>query len=439
MEYSVKKLPKSELEIDVVIPFAEFEPHVKRAAVLISEDRDFDGFRRGKAPYEVVKNQAGEAVIYERAAELAVRRTFREVLEKIRAGESRDGGEAPAFIGQPSVTVAKLAPGNEFRYKAVIAFLPPFALPDDYRAIAARVVQGRTEVSATEKEVDEALEWVRESRAASVAADRPAAQGDRVEADFELFHKGVRVEDGVSKNHPFILGRRRFLPGFEEAFVGMRQGEEKSFCLSVPEDWPHELWRGKELDVRVFLRRLEERRLPDLNDDFARSVGNFSSLASLRESVREGILREKEEKETQRIRASLIGEIAAKISLEVPNVLIEAEIDKMIQEFREGIESAGMKWEDYLLHLKKNPEEFRADWREQAERRVRLSLTLEEIAKTERIEPGQDEIQKKKTEILAQFRSPEEARNRIDPNDFEEYAKSVVRNQKVFEFLEGRR
>lgn len=347
MKYEVSKLPKSEIEISVEISFPEFELHVKKAAVLLSAEKEIEGFRKGRAPYDIVKNKFGEHVIYEKAAEVAVRKTYPEILEELVTSNRLSAVNPP--IGRPEITVTKLAPGNELQYKARVALLPEVKLPD-YKSIAARVKKEKKEVLASDEEVEKTLKWVRESRAT---------------------------------------------------------GEG------------------------------EERKVPELNDDFAKGLGDFSTVEALKSNVRSGLQLEKEEREKERVRIRILEEIAKDSDIEVPDVLVEAELGKMFAELKSGVEGMGMKWEDYLAHVKKAPEELRSGWREDATARVRAGLVLREIAKTEKIEPTDAEIQERADRFLGQHKTEKDAEKSIDVESLREYTRGILRNEKVFEFLEN--
>ncbi len=347
MNFSLQNLPQSEIEILVTLPFSEFEPHVKRAALSISEEIEIEGFRKGKVPFEMVRNRFGEAVIYERAAELAVKKTYPTILEELVAkGEVRT--ENP-LIGRPEITVTKLAPGNELQYKVKVAVLPEVKLPD-YKEIAGRVRREKKEISVSGEEILKTLDWIRESRAT---------------------------------------------------------GEG------------------------------EARKVPDLTDEFAKSLGSFSDVEALKKNVKDGLRLEKEEREKQRIRARILEEIAKNAAIEIPDALAEAEFAKMLGELKSGVEGMGMKWEDYLSHIKKTPEELRQDWIEDAANRARSALVLREIGKTENIRPSDEEVRQRADEFLRQYKTSEEAEKGLDPEKLKEYTMGVLRNEKVFAFLEN--
>lgn len=434
MEHVLIFLPKSEVEIKVTLPFSEFEPQVKRAAVLISEEHEIEGFRKGKAPYEVVKNRFGESAIYERAADLAVGKTYAEVLQELVTSNQLPATNPP--IGNPEITVTKLAPGNELEYKIKLVLLPTVTL-SDYRAAAARIRGAKQEVLVSEEELTQSLQWLQDSRVKRVTVERPARVGDAVEIDFEARHAGVRVEGGASTNHPLIIGKGKFLPGFEDELVGMKAGEEKLFTLAAPAEWREKALAGKVLDFKTTMKLVQEREVPPLDDDFAKNVGDFASLGALQESVRRGLLQEKQEKEKQRVRGLMIEAIARDASMEIPEILVTAELKKMIEEARGGIEGMGMRWEDYLLHIKKSAEDLMKEWYDEAVRRVRIALCLREIARQEKIEVSEEEGKKAVDEHLARYRSVGETTKAVDPRVLAEYTRSILKNEKVFELLEG--
>jgi len=346
MNFVTKFLPQSELEIKVTIPFEEFQPYLERAIRIFSEEIEIEGFRKGKAPPEMVKKLVKESALLEKAAELAIKKTYPQVIQELSTTNQLPSTRPP--IGPPEITITKLAAGNELEYSIKLALLPEVKLPD-YKAIAQRVVEEKIKVEVSEEEVERTLNWIRNSRA--------VGEGDR-------------------------------------------------------------------------------KNIPELTDEFARSLGNFPNVEALKNSVAEGLRTEKEMREKQRIRSRILEEIAKAAEIEVPSILVEAQLDQMLEELKSGVKNIGMKWEDYLAHLKKTPEELREAWREDALNRVKSSLSLREIGRQENIQPTEEEIQKKSQEILLQFTSVKEAEDTIDPAELREYTKSILRNEKVFEFLE---
>lgn len=436
MDASLTSLPGSEAEIRVVIPFPEFEPHLKTAAVSLSEEITIEGFRRGKASYDIVRARVGENAIYERAAEIAVRKTYPKARDML-VEQGKLSPEHPA-IGRPEVTISKLAPGNELAYTMKVTLMPSVILPD-WRAIARTAAAEKKEQTISDEEAAKTLEWLAESRMKLVTVARPAEKDDHAEIDLEIRHDGVKIAEGDSKNHPLVIGRGKFLPGFEDRLIGMQTGERKIFSLAAPADWRDQSIAGRTLEFSVAMKLIQERIIPAIDDEFARGLGQFPTLDSLKVNIRESLTAEKNEKETQRIRGMTIARIAEKAVMEAPEVLIESELGKMAAELKSGVADLGMQWEDYLLHVKKSEADLKKDWREEARNRVRAALALREIARQEKIEPPEEEVAARANQLLAQYQSPDDAAKNIDPEQLKEYARGILKNEKVFELLENTR
>jgi trigger factor len=294
----------------------------------------------------------------------------------------------------------------------------------------------RNQPEIKEQEIDNALDYLRKSRAKIITINQPAQEGNRVEIDFEIKNAGVKIENGTSRNHPLILGENRFLPGFEENLQGMKSGEEKEFLLKAPDDWPDKRIANKNLDFRVKMNLVQERILPDINDEFAKSLGNFDSLAGLRSSIRDGLMQEKELKEEERMRLELIEKIAADSKMNVPQDLINRELEDMLNEFKASITIFGLDFETYLKGIKKTIEELKKEWMQQAEKRVRIGLCLQAISDKEGIKISDQEIEQRMNEELKYYASIEQAQKNIDLDKLREYTKNILINEKVFVFLE---
>jgi len=301
----------------------------------------------------------------------------------------------------------------------------------EYKGIKVK----KNKQSVRDEEVKKSLDFLQKSRAKTITVNRPAQMGNRLEIDFEVRNNGVKVENGTSKNHPLILGENRFLPGFESQLEGLSAGQEKEFSLKVPQNWPDKRVADKNLECKVKVNLVQERILPEINDEFAKSLGSFSSLEALEKSIGEGLLEEKEIKERQRMQMELIEKIANDSKIQVPEVLIEEELERMINELKFSISGFGLDFETYLKEIKKTPEELKKEWRKQAENRVRISICLKAIAAKENIEATDEEAEEKINEELKHYSSIEEVKKDIDLKTLREYTKEVLRNEKVLGLL----
>ena len=216
----------------------------------------------------------------------------------------------------------------------------------------------------------------------------------------------------------------------------MKADDEKEFSLKIPKDWKDKRIAGKELDFKVKMKLVQEREIPELNDEFAKSLGTFKSVKELKDSIKQGILTEKEVREKERIRLELIEKVVDNTKLDIPDVLIDQEVQKMEIDLRNSINSMGLDFDTYLKQLNKKIEDIKEEWKEQAEKRVKIGLCLREIIKKENINVDDKEIEEKINQDLKQYPNVEEVRKNIDMNQLKEYTKNILLNEKTFELLE---
>lgn len=445
MNYKINNLPRSQIEINVNVPHDELKPFLEKAANLISEEKPIEGFRPGKAPYEIVKQKFGEYAIYERAAKLYIEKNYQKILNeavevpRLIRGQTEKSASDPRLrlepIGQPEIAITKLSPGSELEFKITLSLLPEMKLPD-YKKIASAISKEKKVPEVSEKEVEDTLNFIRESRASFITVSRPAQTGDAVEIDFETFDGITKLNGFEVRRHPLILGEKKTIPGLEEELVGMKAGEMKEFLVKLPDNFQDKALAGKNVTFKARMNLVQERKLPELTDEFAKGLGKFSGVENMRISINEGIMLEKEKKEKDRIRIKIADEIATKISGEIPEILKNSELEKMVGELKNGVERMGLKFDDYLSNLKKSVEDLKLGWNKDAERRVKIALALREIAKRESIEPAEEEIQSEINRFAAHSRISDQELKKIDKKQIFEYAYGVTRNEKVFEYLE---
>ena len=335
------------------------------------------------------------------------------------------------IIGRPEIEIKK-ADEDEFFWRAKASVLPEIKLAD-YKDIAKS--EEKKKVSVEKKEIDDSIDYLQKSRAEIKDADRPAELGDLVEVDFEGRVAGVKLEGSQSKNHPAVLGEGKLIPGFEDELAGLKVGEEKDFSVQAPADYWEQNLRGKKIDFHVKVIKVRERKLLDLNDEFAKKLGHFENLENLKSSVNEGLLVEKQEKEKERRRAAIVEKVAVSSSMDLPELLVDEEIKKMVHELSHTVERNGLKLEDYLAHVKKSADDLHKEFRQEAEKRVRVALVMREVARCEQVKISDEELDSKTQEILRTV--PPEDQKKIDIADLKVYANGILRNQKVFEILES--
>ena len=469
MRYEIKNLPRSQIEILVNVPHEELKPFLEKAAVLISEEKLIEGFRPRKAPYEIVKQKFGEYAIYEKAAKNYIEKNYPKILKECLNADKKsekqgleigsqklEVGASPEPIGQPEIAITKLAPGSDFEFKITLSLVPELALPD-YKKIASSTSKEKKVAEVSEKEVEDTLNFIKESRASLITVSRPAETGDAVEIDFETFDGITKLNGFEARSHPIVLGEKKTIPGLEEELIGMKAGEMKEFSVKLPDNFQDKTLAGrpdgralasldasrsgsplagKNVTFKTKMNLVQERKLPELTDEFAKGLGKFSGVENLRININEGIMLEKERKEKEKIRIKIADEIAAKTTAEIPEILINSELEKMVSELKNGVERMGLKFDEYLSNLKKSIEDLKLGWVKDAERRVKIALVLRKIANRESIEPAEDEVQNEINRFTANSGLSEKEIKKIDKKQILEYAYGVARNEKTFQFLE---
>jgi trigger factor len=419
MKIETNILPKSQIEFSIELSKSDMDPYLDLAARAISQN-PIKGFRPGFAPIDVVMREFGEEKVKKLASESAITENIKKAIAKNNID----------YIGDPKVSDVKNEDGS-VSFKAILSVIPKIKL-GDYKKI--KIPSEKFEVE--EKEIEDVLENLRKSRAQNSVVSRSAQKGDRIEIDFTVKKGDKKIEGGDSKQHPIILGENNFIPGFEENLIGLKENEEKSFSLLAPEDYHDKNLAGEKLDFEVKVHQVQERKIPDLNDDFAKSLGKFVSVKELRNNINEGLKMEKEMKAHDERRAKITEALVSGISEELPEELVKIEMNKMFMELSESLGRMNLTLENYLNHLNKTPEELTKDWDPQARKRIKAALALKEIAQKEGIKVEDQEVEDRLGQILRNAPPMQPGQN-LDLTTIRGYVKGIIRNEKVFELLES--
>jgi len=424
----MKKLPKSQVSFELVVLWEIWKKYLDQAAEELSKEIKISGFRPGKAPRNLVEQKIGKAAVLNEAAERAVKKSYIDYIlkEKIEA------------IGSPKIEIKEIKEGKDLKFDVNVSVMPEIKVNDEYKKGIKKINEefAKKDKEVEEKEVDLEVEKIANSRVKLVTVRREVKNNDSVEIDFEVLVGGVPIENGTSKNHPLIIGKGVFIPGFEENLIGMKEGEEKKFELAFPESYHKKDLAGKLATFKVKMNLVQERQTPGINDDFAKSLGKFSDLAALRKSIKEGLAHEKEHKLKEERRTKFIEEIIKNSNTDLPDIIIEEELEKMIQEFEYQISSMGMTIDQYLKNIKKEKEDLKKDWKPQAEKRVVSALALQQIVKDENIKVDSKEIEAEINKTVQYYKNVKDIEKNLDMERLYNYSKGVLENEKVFEMLE---
>lgn len=429
MHVDIKKLPKSRVEISVKLAWDDWKKSFQHALEEISKSVKIEGFRSGKAPRELVEKKVGKGTILAEAAEHAIRESYGEVLRKHPDIEA---------LGRPEANLKQYDEGGELEYVIQTAVIPELELLDWEKAVrkAKASFVGR-EAEVKEEEVTEELRKLAESRAKLVAVHREARKGDEVEVDFRVMQNGVPIENGSARGHRLVLGKGVFIPGFEEAIVGMKANEEKSFDLMFPDTYHAPHLAGKQAHFEVKLKAVEDRIIPEIDDAFAVSLGSFENLDALSKNIREGLLEERKHSLSEERRGALVDALVASATADIPDVLLAEEFGKMFAEFELQLSNIQTTLDEFLEKSKKTREDIEKEWDPQARKRVLSALAFERVARDRGIDPSNDEVEEEMNRTLRFYRNTKQVEKDVDLNRLHQYAKGRIRNEKVLEFLEN--
>ncbi len=417
MKISTKKLPKNQIELTIELDAKEVDPYLKKAAPRLSKKNKIEGFRPGKAPYEVIKQRFGEAPILEEALDDIIKATYIEAI----------GKEKLSPIDMPKIDVLKIAPGNPLSYKATISLLPQVTVGD-----IKKIKIEKSEIKIDDKKIDSTIKTIAESRSKEKLVNREIKKQDIAEIDMDLLQDNVSIEGGKATNHKVIIGEPHYIPGFDKELIGLKKDDKKEFDVTFPKEHYNKNLAGKKIKCKVEVKGVYERELPKIDDEFAKSLGEFKNLKELKSQVKNNLEQEEEKKSKEKQEIKMLDDLVDLSTIEeIPDVLLKEEIRKMIAELEGNLSGQGVKLEDYLSHLKKSEEDIKKDFLPQAEKRVKTALILRQYGDDNKIEVSEKEVEKEIEKMAANYEGNEEIQGQIRSENYKNYLKNILNNQKI--------
>ncbi|MBE3569273.1 MAG: trigger factor [Bacillales bacterium] len=378
------------------------------------------GFRKGKMPRPLFEKRFGVESLYQDALDYILPEAYAKAVE--------ESGIEP--VDRPEIDIEQLEKGKELIFKATVTVKPEVKL-GEYKNLEVEKVDSEV----TEEDVEKELKALQERYAELVVKeDGEAEEGDTVVIDFEGFVDGEPFEGGKAENYSLELGSDTFIPGFEDQLIGTKAGEEKEVEVTFPEEYHAEELSGKPAVFKVKVHEVKEKVLPELDDEFAKDVDEeVETLADLKAKIKDRLKHQKEHEAEHALQDAVVEKATANAEIDIPEVMIENEIDRMMQEFSQNLSAQGMNLELYYQFSGQSEEDLRNQMKENAEIRVRTSLTLEAIANAENIEASEEDVEKELQRMADQFNLSVEDIKRV-LGDLENL-KADLRINKAVEFL----
>lgn len=409
--------------LTVEVDAERFESALDQAFKKVVKQVSIPGFRKGRVPRKIFEKRFGVEALYQDALDIILPEAYSEAVEET--------GIEP--VDRPEVDIEQIERGKPLIFKATVTVKPEVKL-GQYKGLEVE----EQDVTVTDEDVDAEINRLRENQAELVVVeDGEAQEGDIVVIDFEGMIDGEPFEGGKSENYSLELGSRTFIPGFEEQLIGEKPGAEKEVNVTFPEDYHAEQLAGKDAVFKVKIHDIKRKELPELDDEFAKDVDDeVETLDELKAKIRTR-LEENKKLQAEQIKQEIVIEKATEnAEMDLPEVMIENEIDRMIQEFEQRLQMQGMNLSMYYQFSGQDEQALREQMKEDAEKRVRSTLTLETISKAENIEATDEDVEeefKKMAELYSM--EVERVKEMFDYPGGIDSVKRDVTIRKTIEFL----
>lgn len=386
MEYTKELLEKNKVKFTVTITKEEWEHCLEHSYEHNKEKYNVQGFRKGKAPRNIIEKNYGQYVFYDDAINHALGHNYGEILDKENEVEP---------IASPSVNILSIE--NGLKYEIEVEVKPEVIL-GEYKNL--EIKKGETKV--TKEEVETELKLAQDKAGRLVSVEREVKEGDTTTIDFSGSVNGKKFDGGTAQDYDLVIGSHSFIDGFEDQMIGMKKGETKNIEVKFPENYMEPSLQGKPATFEVTVKEIREKELPTIDDEFAKNYSEFETLEEYKKDIEKTLKEGKDKDAEYKAENELIDLITDNATVEISDTLIESQIDDFIKDFEYRLMYQGLKLEDYLKHLNTTMKELRDSRREDAQRTAKTKLVLEEIIKRENISVSEEEMEKKLEDMAAQ-------------------------------------
>ena len=418
MSTTVEKIASNKVKLSFDIDSAKFDEAMGKAYLKVRNQVTIPGFRKGKAPRKMIENMYGEGVFYDEAFELI----FDEVY-----GPAVDENKIEV-VDRPEIEIQEIGAGKNLKFTCEV-FVKPDVTLGEYKGVS---VKKETTV-VSDVEVDARVEEERNKQATEIQVeDRAVAEGDTVNLDYAGTVDGVAFAGGTAQDQTLKIGSGSFIPGFEEQMIGMNIGEEKDLQVTFPEKYHAEELAGKAAVFHVKVNSITETQLPALDDDFAKDISEFDTLEEYKADIRAKLEAQAAERDNNNFTNAVIEKVLENATVEIPEAMIERQIDSMMRDFEYRLMGNGLKLDDFLKYTGSDMKAFRENYRGQAEKSVKAHLVLEAIEKAEAIDATQEQIDKQLEAFAAQTgKTVEEFKASLSESDIEYFKADAIRDNCV--------
>ena len=366
----------------------EFEAAIIKVYQSQKDKFTIDGFRKGKAPRSIIERKYGEGIFFEDAINNLFSMNYPLALDQLDVDA----------IDHPKADFSELKKGEGFTVTINVTCYPEFEVKD-YKGVEIETVNA----DVTDEDVEKELQNKAKVNARMVEVDRPAENGDTVLIDYEGWVGDEKFEGGTAERQPLKLGSGTFIPGFEEQLVGASKGEDRDVKVTFPEEYHAEELAGKEAVFKCKVHEIKEEELPEIDDDFVKDISDFDTLDEFKADLRSSLEKSAAAKAESQMKNSVIEKVFEANEIDIPDVMVESEIDSMMSEFDQQLRGQGMDLDTYFQYVGKTAEDFRKEVKEDAYKRVKTRMLISKIAEQENFEVSSDEINTELENMAKQY------------------------------------
>jgi len=421
MNVKVENVEKNVAVLEIEVLKEQFDEGLKKAYFKNKSHFMIPGFRKGKAPMNIVIRHYGEEVLYEDAINEVCPIAYDDAVKQ----------ENLEPVDRPEIDIKTIGNNENLVFTAKVTLKPDVKL-GEYKAI--EIEEKKAKVLAAD--IKEELKTLQERNARLIPVeDRTIEKGDTVNLDYEGFKDELPFEGGKAEGHNLEIGSNSFIPGFEDQLIGKRKGEEADINLVFPENYQQEDLAGQPVVFKIIINDIKKKELPELDDDFAQDVSEFETLDEYKKDIRKKLMETRKEEANKAMEKEVADIAAENAEVEVPDCMIERRIDNLIYEFDMTLRYQGMNFESYLGMIGSTKEEIRKQYKESAEKDVKIQLVIEQISKTEGIEATDDDIKKEIEEMATSYKKTVEEVEKTLTDDYREDIKAKIISKKTVDLL----
>ena len=409
----------NEVKLEITIEAEKFDNAIKKVYFQSAKYFNIPGFRKGKAPQNIVEKYYGKEIFYEDAFNEVVPEEYEKALEENKIDA----------VSKPKIDVITMEKGQDLVFTAIVQTKPEAKLKK-YKGIEIEKIEYNVKESDVENELKDMQD--KNSRLVTVE-NRPAQNDDTAIIDFEGFVDGVAFDGGKGENYNLVLGSHSFIEEFEDQVVGMNVGEEKEINVTFPKEYFSKNLAGKPAVFKVKLNELKKKELPELDDEFAKDVSEFDTLKELKQSIKEKLEKQFKDREKYEKEDAVVRELVKELEVDIPSGMIEAEVENMMKDMEQRMSYQGLKMDQYLKMMNKTEEQFKKEYEPQALEAIKSRLAIEVVVKSEKIEASDEEIKTKIEEMAKNY--GKEAKELEENENVRNYIKNGIENEKAMEFL----